>query len=61
MSIELEKVLKLKESHEKGGNLPCYHIYAEEKFYGIPTGDYSCTKCGHSISKAEYLKLQNLS
>ncbi|MDT2485036.1 hypothetical protein [Enterococcus avium] len=57
MSIELERSLELRKLHLEKNDPKCEHEYEKEFFNGIPTGDYACKKCGHSISRAAYIKL----
>lgn len=50
---------KGKELRDSGKEKTCdSHDYEKEYYLGADTGDYICTKCGHTITHAEYRKLK---
>ena len=46
--------LKLREENR---GKPCdKHVFVKETYAGFETGDYACIRCGHEITKSEFLK-----
>jgi hypothetical protein len=63
MPIQFEKRKKIVARWEKKKNqnpqLKCKHPYIEKEYYfGSPTGDYLCTKCGEAFMKEEKDQLE---
>jgi len=58
MSIQFEKRKEIAASWENkkkvNPQLKCYHPVIEKEYYfGSPTGDYLCTKCGEAFMEEE--------
>ena len=46
--MEMKDVMKLREAWDGS---PCEHTHLiQERFKGIPTGEYVCTRCGKDFS-----------
>jgi hypothetical protein len=52
MQFEKANALKNATSEEEKKN--CNHSYEKEYYLSADTGDYVCTKCGHTLWKPDY-------
>lgn len=58
--MQFEKTNQLRKSTNEDEKKMCIHSYEKEYYLGISTGDYVCSKCGHTILDSEYFSRENL-